>query len=119
MGVELEYFYSLHQKTISFYNFTQSSRIKSWWFETIKKQTTNKWIKKNVFIPNYQMIYLFFSLNVLFFQLKAKNEKRMLYITCFVIVSQKTNKKSFPYSSFILFLTLNTTCAYINCKCKS
>ncbi len=37
MGVELEYFYSLHKKTKSSYNFTQQPRIKLWWFQSIKK----------------------------------------------------------------------------------
>jgi len=33
MGVELEYFYSLHPKLKSYYNFTQPLRIKHQWFQ--------------------------------------------------------------------------------------
>jgi hypothetical protein len=34
MSVELEYFYSLDPKTKSFYNFTQPSKIRLWWFQS-------------------------------------------------------------------------------------
>jgi hypothetical protein len=53
MGVEFEYFYSLHQKIKSFYNFTLSSKNKIL-MVSIKKQTNNqnlvqtkKWTTKN------------------------------------------------------------------------
>jgi hypothetical protein len=43
LGVEFEYFYSLHPKLKSCYNFTQPLRIKHQWFQLI-----NKFIKKIV-----------------------------------------------------------------------
>ncbi len=41
MDVELEYFYSLHPKFKTCYNFTQSLKIKHQWFQLInlKKKT--------------------------------------------------------------------------------
>jgi len=36
MGVELEYFYSLHPKFKSYYNFMPPLRIKHQWFQLIK-----------------------------------------------------------------------------------
>jgi hypothetical protein len=69
MGVELEYFYLLHKKTISFYNFTQSSRINSWWFETIKKQTKKNEFQKKCFHSKLSndfltfLAWMFYSFN--------------------------------------------------------
>jgi hypothetical protein len=42
MGVEFEYFYSYTQNFLNFYNFTQSSVLRLWWFQSKFKIFTQK-----------------------------------------------------------------------------
>jgi hypothetical protein len=91
MGVEFEYFYLLHSKTKSSYNFTQQPRIKLWWFQSIRKnkqtiiflnKTMNN--KKNqIFVLHvlfeWNEFFCFFVLNVSLFELKAKMQKNVVW----------------------------------------
>lgn len=77
---KLEYFYSLHSKIKSFYNFTKTSKIKVWWFYSIFMKIflfkqINEQKKYQMSIPCYQTNFLFYNLNISFSRLGSKNAK--------------------------------------------
>jgi len=107
MDVKLEYFYSLHQKIRSSYNFTQLSRIRLWWCQSINKQT-NKILFEQ--INEQQQIKYFHSmlsnLNISFFELSTKNKNNVcnMYSSYFTKSQQASNLQKTTISLFIIYI---------------
>jgi hypothetical protein len=115
MDVKLEYFYSLHQKIRSSYNFTQLSRIKLWWCQSINKQTnkqnfvwTKKWITTNQIFSLHviKWFFCFSNLNISFFELSTKNKNNVcnMYSSYFTKSQQASNLQKTTISLFIIYI---------------
>jgi hypothetical protein len=73
MGVELEYFHSLHPKFKSYYNFTPPLRIKHHWFQlrNLKKKLNCHILKKIGLHTNFKFKAIF-KINIVNFWMNLK-----------------------------------------------